>query len=115
MPPRLHIPGLPYLVGSTNKLLRDHIRRQAVAAYEVDRAVFKAITSDKQLPFEIRQQVQRMFETAVPRDSSMVRVRNRCMLTGRPRAVYREFRLSRHMFRELALAGRLPGIVKYSW
>lgn len=77
MPPRIQIPGLPYLIGSTNKLLRDNIRRQTVAAFEVDRALFKAITSDKQLPFEVRQQVQRLFECQVPRDSAAVRLRNR--------------------------------------
>ncbi len=51
----------------------------------------------------------------MPRNGAAVRIRNRCTLTGRPRGVYREFQLSRIAFRELALAGQLPGIVKASW
>jgi len=51
----------------------------------------------------------------MPRNSARVRIRNRCLLTGRSRGVYREFNLSRIAFRELALAGQLPGVVKASW
>lgn len=51
----------------------------------------------------------------MPRNGARVRVRSRCALTGRARGVYREFRLSRIAFRELALAGQLPGIIKASW
>ena len=51
----------------------------------------------------------------LPRDSSPVRIRNRCNLTGRPRAYYRKFGLSRIALRDLALAGELPGVIKASW
>lgn len=51
----------------------------------------------------------------LPKNSSTVRLRNRCLLTGRSRGVYRKFKLSRLCFRELALDARLPGIVKSSW
>jgi small subunit ribosomal protein S14 len=51
----------------------------------------------------------------MPRNSSSVRVRNRCALTGRPRGYYRKFGLSRIALRELASAGLLPGVVKASW
>ena len=51
----------------------------------------------------------------MPRNSSPVRVRNRCELTGRPRGVYRKFKLCRIKLRELASAGHIPGIVKSSW
>lgn len=51
----------------------------------------------------------------LPRDSSAVRYRNRCDLTGRPRAYYRKFRISRIALRELALEGKLPGVKKSSW
>lgn len=51
----------------------------------------------------------------LPRNSSPVRLRNRCKLTGRPRAYLRKFGLSRIKFRELALAGRIPGVTKASW
>jgi small subunit ribosomal protein S14 len=51
----------------------------------------------------------------LPRDSSPVRLVNRCRLTGRPRGYIRKFGVSRIKFRELALAGRIPGVTKASW
>ena len=51
----------------------------------------------------------------LPRDASPTRVVTRCYLTGRPRAVYRKFGLSRIAFRDLALDGKLPGVTKASW
>ncbi|MCS7086982.1 MAG: 30S ribosomal protein S14 [Bacteroidia bacterium] len=51
----------------------------------------------------------------LPRDSSPVRLRNRCLLTGRPRAYLRRFGLCRVKFRELALEGKIPGVTKASW
>jgi small subunit ribosomal protein S14 len=51
----------------------------------------------------------------LPRDSSPVRLRNRCKLTGRPRAYIRKFGLCRHMFRQMALEGKIPGVTKASW
>ncbi|NTU93075.1 MAG: 30S ribosomal protein S14 [Chlorobiaceae bacterium] len=51
----------------------------------------------------------------LPRDSSATRVRNRCVLTGRGRGNYAKFGLCRHMFRKLALEGKIPGIRKASW
>jgi small subunit ribosomal protein S14 len=51
----------------------------------------------------------------LPRNSSPVRLHNRCLLTGRPRAYIRRFGVSRIMFRELALAGKIPGVKKASW
>lgn len=51
----------------------------------------------------------------LPRNSSKVRLRNRCKLTGRPRGYSRQFGLSRNTFREMALAGKLPGVTKASW
>jgi small subunit ribosomal protein S14 len=51
----------------------------------------------------------------LPRDASPVRLRNRCQLTGRSRGVLRKFKVSRIMLRELALAGKIPGLKKASW
>jgi small subunit ribosomal protein S14 len=51
----------------------------------------------------------------LPRDSSPVRLKNRCRLTGRPKGYIRQFGVSRIKFRELALAGRIPGVTKASW
>jgi ribosomal protein S14 len=115
MPPRIRLAGIPYLIGRTNQALRDHYRRQVAAAYEVDRALYKAMVTDQTLPFGVRQQIQRLFQTEVPRDSAVTRLRNRCALTGRPRGVFTHFRLSRHMFRQLANEGKLPGVSKASW
>ncbi len=51
----------------------------------------------------------------MPRDSAPCRLRNRCQLTGRPRAVYRKFKISRICFREMASSGMIPGVTKASW
>jgi len=51
----------------------------------------------------------------LPRNSSPVRLKNRCMITGRPKGYIRKFGVSRIKFRELALAGRIPGVTKASW
>jgi small subunit ribosomal protein S14 len=51
----------------------------------------------------------------LPRNSAKVRIRNRCEITGRPRAVYRKFKLSRIALRDLASTGQIPGMVKSSW
>ncbi len=107
--------GLPHLIGRTNRVIRDQLRRQTVAAFEVDRALYKAMISDQSLPYNVRQQVQRLFESELPRDSALARVSNRCALTGRSHGVYQESRLSRIMFRRMAAEGLLPGIKKASW
>jgi len=60
--------------------------------------------------FAIHRQIQQL-----PRNSSRTRLRNRCWLTGRPRGYYRDFGLSRHVLREWAHQGLLPGVVKSSW
>nr|ALO21123.1 ribosomal protein S14 [Carteria crucifera] len=52
---------------------------------------------------------------ALPRNSSVVRLHNRCMITGRPKGFYRDFGLSRHVLREMAHEGLLPGVKKSSW
>lgn len=51
----------------------------------------------------------------LPRDSSYVRLHNRCLLSGRPKGFFRDFQLSRHFLREMALSGFLPGVKKASW
>ena len=51
----------------------------------------------------------------LPKNSSRVRLKNRCQLTGRPRGYLRHFGLSRNMFRDMALEGKIPGVTKASW
>ena len=68
---------------------------------------------------EIRRELKKQKNFAAlaqrPRDSSPTRSRNRCQLTGRSRGVLRRFKVSRIMLRELALAGKIPGLKKASW
>ena len=66
------------------------------------------------LSFDERQQYRLKLEK-LPKNSSRIRIRNRCNVTGRPRGVYRKFGLSRITFRELASKGLIPGVTKASW
>ena len=74
----------------------------------------KAITKDQGLSMEERFTAQLKL-AALPRNSSPGRYRNRCEFSGRPRAVYRKFKLSRIALRELGNLGEVPGLVKSSW
>jgi len=85
-----------------------------VAKYADKRAELKKILSDPNTADEEFYVAQRKL-TRLPRNSSKVRLRNRCNITGRPRAYMGRFGLSRITFRELALAGRIPGVTKSSW
>jgi small subunit ribosomal protein S14 len=90
-------------------------RREALSKkFASKRAKLKAIQMDRSAPIEERfAAALKMAE--LPRDGSKIRVRNRCALTGRPRAVYRKFKLCRIALREMASAGQIPGVVKASW
>lgn len=89
-------------------------RQRLVEKYADQRAELKAILSNPETSDEDFFNAQRQL-AKLPRNSSRVRLRNRCNLTGRPRAHIRRFGLSRITFRELALAGRIPGVTKSSW
>jgi small subunit ribosomal protein S14 len=95
-------------------VVRQQKREKLVAKYAAKRAELKQIIKDMKRSPEERM-VAREKLSALPRNSSPVRLRNRCMVTGRPRGVYRKFMLSRIAFRELALCGQLPGVQKASW
>ncbi len=112
--PKFKLPQYAFIINNRG-ILKDHMRRMLVQQHEVDRAVFKAITTDQTVPLDMRLQVQRLFETEVPKDSAASRVVNRCTLTGRPHGVHRFARLSRIMIRQLAHQGFLPGVAKASW
>jgi small subunit ribosomal protein S14 len=78
------------------------------------RAKLKAVVMDRDLPIEDRfAATQKLAE--LPRNSSRVRQRNRCELTGRPRGYYRKFKLCRNKLRELGSFGLIPGLIKASW
>ena len=78
------------------------------------RAKLKAIIGDKEKPMEERFAATLKL-AELPRNSSATRIRNRCEVTGRPRAFYRKHKLSRIALRELGSKGLIPGLVKSSW
>jgi small subunit ribosomal protein S14 len=78
------------------------------------RTRLKEIANNLDLPMEERFEA-RLKLAALPRNSAQIRVRNRCEVTGRPRAVYRKFKMSRIALRELGNKGVIPGLVKSSW
>lgn len=93
---------------------RDKKRRKMAKSLSDKRAKLKAIIRNQDLPQEERfQAVLKLAE--LPRNSSKTRIRNRCALSGRPRAHYRKFNLSRIALRDLASRGELPGVTKSSW
>lgn len=82
-------------------------------AREVKRAKLVAKYADKRA--QLKKEGKWMELSQLPRNSSKIRLRNRCKLTGRPRGYIRQFGLSRNQFRELALYGKIPGVTKASW
>ncbi len=74
----------------------------------------KAQANDESLD-ETERLIARLKMAELPRNGNKTRIRNRCELTGRPRAYYRKFRLSRIMLRELGNKGLIPGLTKSSW
>ena len=75
---------------------------------------FKKIIKNKKLPLKERFEAQLKL-AKIPRNSARTRIRNRCEITGRPHGVYRKLRISRIALRDLALAGKIPGMTKSSW
>jgi small subunit ribosomal protein S14 len=95
-------------------LERNQRRRRMVVKFTAKRTRLKQIAADATLAVEERFQA-RLKLAALPRNSSPSRVRNRCMVTGRPRGYYRKLGMSRIALREFASAGQIPGMVKSSW
>ena len=89
-------------------------RKQLVKKYAGRYAKLKAIAADTSLD-ESERLIARLKMAEIPRNGNPTRIRNRCELTGRPRAYYRKFRLCRVQRRDLANKGLIPGVVKSSW
>jgi len=89
-------------------------RINIVKKFNEKRQSLKKQIMRKDLSIEERFMIQSKLNE-LPRDSSKIRVRNRCKLTGRTRGVYRKFGLSRIKIRELSMSGALPGVAKSSW
>jgi len=101
-------------MAKTSMINREHKRTKMVSKYAAKRAALKAKLKDPTLSDEEYDVAYKQFHS-LPRDSSSVRQRNRCRVTGRPHGVYRKFGLSRNKLREAAMRGDVPGLVKASW
>ncbi len=101
-------------MAKTSIVQRNKKRRRMAQSHSGKRERLKAVIMDRETTVEDR--FDAVLKLAVvPRNSSKVRIRNRCELTGRPRATYRKFKLARIKLRELASKGQIPGMVKSSW
>jgi small subunit ribosomal protein S14 len=101
-------------MAKTSSVNRNVKRERMSGRDKSKRATLKAIVMDRSLPVEDR------FEATIglaqlPRNGAAVRVKLRCAITGRARANYRKFKLSRIALRDLASSGQIPGMVKASW
>jgi small subunit ribosomal protein S14 len=93
---------------------REQKRRKTVAKFAVKRAELFAIANDLKRSDDDRSDARAKLQL-LPRNSSKVRLRNRCRLTGRPRGVFSKFGLGRNKLREIAMRGEIPGVTKASW
>ncbi len=93
---------------------RELKRRETVKKFAAKRAELQAIVGNVKLSEEERYAARQKLQ-ALPRNSSPVRLRNRCALTGRPRGVFSKFGLGRTKLREFAMRGEIPGVIKASW
>ena len=93
---------------------RNEMVRRLVKLKTAKRNALKAVANDENLSLEERFDA-RLKLAEMPRNSSPTRIRNRCEVTGRPRAFYRKMRMSRIALRELGSQGQIPGLVKSSW
>jgi small subunit ribosomal protein S14 len=93
---------------------REQKRRDTVKKYAAKREALTAIINDTKASAEERRDARLKLQS-LPRNSSPVRLRNRCALTGRPRGVFSKFGIARGKLRELMMRGEVPGVTKASW
>ena len=98
----------------TSAIQRNEKRKKLSAKYAAVRAELKATLTNPATVDEVFYATQKKLQK-LPRNSSPTRIRNRCSLSGRPRAYIGKFGVSRITFRELALSGKIPGVTKSSW
>ena len=101
-------------MAKTSSVEKNNRRRRLSAQYAAKRKRLKAIADDLKQPAEDRF-AARIKLAEMPRNSSPVRIRNRCELTGRARGYYRKLRMCRNQLRDLASQGLIPGMTKSSW
>jgi small subunit ribosomal protein S14 len=101
-------------MAKTSQTVRDNRRKALIAKYAARRAELRRKLQDPNVSMEEKLEVQKAF-SKLPRNSCKTRLTRRCALTGRSRAYYRKFGVSRIALRELGLRGMLPGVRKSSW
>ena len=101
-------------MAKTSMVEREKKRAKLVKQYGAKRDALRAIMQDPNAVPEAKWDAQVKLQK-LPRDSSRIRQRNRCRITGRPHGVYRKFGLGRNKLREAAMRGDVPGLVKASW
>jgi len=101
-------------MAKTSAVEKNKRRRKLVAQQADKRAKLKATIQNRELPIEERFKATLKL-AEMPRNGSKTRIRNRCEVTGRPRAFYRKLKMSRVALRQLGNFGQIPGIVKSSW
>lgn len=97
-----------------SSVIKNDKRKKLAAKYGPKAAELRKKALDENLSEEERYEARLKLQK-LPRNGNPNRVRNRCELTGRPHGVYRDFKLCRNKFRELALEGLIPGVTKSSW
>ena len=101
-------------MANLSSIQKNSSRLKLIKKFSNRRKTLKNKVMKKDLTIEERIKIQNKLND-LPRNSSSIRYRNRCKLTGRTRGVYRKFGLSRIKIRELSMSGDLPGVVKSSW
>jgi small subunit ribosomal protein S14 len=101
-------------MAKTSMVERETKRAKLVKKYAARRAELKKAIANPKLSFDDRMEAQQKLQK-LPRDASPTRQRNRCVLTGRSRGVYRKFGLGRNKLREATMRGDVPGLRKASW
>lgn len=110
-PVKFEIPKHVYI---NARVLKDQFKRLQVAEHEVTRKALKHIARNTEMPAKARLEAQLQL-AAMPKYTCASQIRNRCVASGHSRSVISDFKLNRTAFRNRALAGQIPGVVKASW
>jgi len=101
-------------MAKTSAIQKNLKRRKLTDKFKKKRAALKKIIMDKKIDLAERFAAQLKL-SKLPKNSSKIRIRNRCEITGRPHGVYRKLKISRIALRDMGSAGKIPGITKSSW